>query len=567
MKLLPVRILWRHTVSRSCSRLSNLELSDWELSYVEKKTRHILDHAHLDKPSDEVLRHFFTKPTMNIHPPLSLKTISEVEKRPLSVDISNNDSIDTANFERWREKTLTILHRNNCTDDAKRIQKVTYSPKAKKLNRCQLSEMFFPAWKKKPPHNPVDLARLIVLQKSLHVLPHPQSNSLNSINVLELLVQMSVCDAILGDEGVAIFHTSNIVPLPVKLHFLRYLGLSENLCHEVLKTRLPIWTAKSPTDILEWLKKTFDVPRSHEETVMYLKAPATIDKIPNDVLQGAIEEIHEKYDHLSLSVDTKLELIMYIADKALEFNEDIVLIQENQTKEEIEEDHENDPLFKLMIPAKYFDENRFVSNADNSSKYWNTTQLLQARNLSTFGQSRCFSTSRPRIARRKIRLISFEEPNFTRWAKNHFMTFLLRIGLDYQFDRKEFLRGCELALYTITTCIKEHNYANLKGLFTNAAREKLIQEVELEWSEFEKNNIEITSEDLYWSTIERIDIDEPAAIIKVTFTAVKTNVDPPMLITCGIKFRKDYEEDNGGWIVQGFKLIGLGQVDKSQVWK
>ena len=104
-----------------------------------------------------------------------------------------------------------------------------------------------------------------------------------------------------------------------------------------------------------------------------------------------------------------------------------------------------------MVPAQYFEDNKFISVEKSSSA--NSAHILHARNLSTCGQSRRFlSTSIPRRISRKRKLIrfgepnflGFEEPNFTRWCKTHLSTFLLRISLDYQFDRKDFLRGCEM---------------------------------------------------------------------------------------------------------------------------
>ena len=111
----------------------------------------------------------------------------------------------------------------------------------------------------------------------------------------------------------------------------------------------------------------------------------------------------------------------------------------------------NQSFYNYMVPAQYFEDNKFISVEKSSST--NSAHILHARNLSTCGQSRRFlSTSIPRRISRKRKLIrfgepnflGFEEPNFTRWCKTHLSTFLLRISLDYQFDRKDFLRGCEM---------------------------------------------------------------------------------------------------------------------------
>ena len=91
-----------------------------------------------------------------------------------------------------------------------------------------------------------------------------------------------------------------------------------------------------------------------------------------------------------------------------------------------------------------------------------------------------------------------------------------------------------------------------------------IQEVEVEWSEFEKNNVEVTPQDLDSSVIERISIDEQrsAANIKVTLLAVKVNVEPPIYMKFGLTFSKDYldEQEVAGWIVTDFKLLQFGKV-------
>ena len=125
------------------------------------------------------------------------------------------------------------------------------------------------------------------------------------------------------------------------------------------------------------------------------------------------------------------------------------------------------------------------------------------------------------------------------------------------------------ALSTITRCIKYHNYTNLRGLISDSGREKLIQEVEVEWSEFEKNNVEVTAQDLDSSVIERINIDEQrsAANIRVTLLAVKENIQPPILLKFGLTFSKDYLDEQAGWIVTEFKLLQLGKLDESQVFK
>ena len=499
MKLLSVRTLWRHA-SRSCSRLSNLELSDWEVNYVDTQTKYILDHAYLEKSSKEVLSEYFNQSTKNIHPALykrrggtggykgcplklermlkaidtcgfdpdtfpiqefkyhqpgllsSFRAISELENRPLTVKVSNDDTIEMAIFERWRDKTVTILEKCNFIEDAEHVKQVACSGPTL---RGQLCRSFFPATgiTGSIPYyfNPVDMARLKYLrQKCVVTLPSSQQSFLMP---LDLLVQMRVCNEILGDEGLAMFHTPDTVPLPIKLHFLRSLGLNESLCHEALKIRLPIWrskTLKSPQSILGRLKTIFDVHQSHELTLECLKSPS-LKKVPKTVLQSAIEEIHENYDH-TLSVDTKTELLLYIVDKAHKFNDDVALMQLNETSEhnyvnEEEQQKDGDSFYNYMVPAQYFEDNKFSSVEKSSSKYWNSAHILHARNLSTCGQNRrCFSTSIPRTNNSRPRklVINFEEPNFTRWCKTKLDTFFLRIGLDYQFDRKEFLRGCEM---------------------------------------------------------------------------------------------------------------------------
>ena len=247
-------------------------------------------------------------------------------------------------FERWREKTVSILEKCHFTEDAEHVKRVAYS--ASGQARGPMLKSFFPVIgiTGTIPYyfNPIDMARLRYLrQKSGVTLPSSQQSCLSP---LDLLVQMRLCKEILGDEGFGMLHTPEMVSLPIKLHFLRSLGLNESLCHEALKMRMPIWrnqTQKSPQSILGRLKTTFDVQQSHELTIQCLKSP-TLKKVPKTILQSAIEEIQENYGDQTLSFDTKTELLLYIVHKAHKFNEDVVLMQQlNETEEHnFEEEHE-----------------------------------------------------------------------------------------------------------------------------------------------------------------------------------------------------------------------------------
>ena len=104
-------------------------------------------------------------------------------------------------FERWREKTVSILEKCHFTEDAEHVKRVAYS--ASGQARGPMLKSFFPVIgiTGTIPYyfNPIDMARLRYLrQKSGVTLPSSQQSCLSP---LDLLVQMRLCKEILGDEG------------------------------------------------------------------------------------------------------------------------------------------------------------------------------------------------------------------------------------------------------------------------------------------------------------------------------------------------------------------------------
>ena len=71
------------------------------------------------------------------------------------------------------------------------------------------------------------------------------------------------------------------------------------------------------------------------------------------------------------------------------------------------------------------------------------------------------------------------------------------------------------ALITITRCVKDHQYGELKDLFSLSAKNKLVKEVELEWSEIEKNNIEISLEDLKKVGFNEVNLIKSRSLLSV----------------------------------------------------
>ena len=62
------------------------------------------------------------------------------------------------------------------------------------------------------------------------------------------------------------------------------------------------------------------------------------------------------------------------------------------------------------------------------------------------------------------------------------------------------------AVCTLTHCLRHHEYEGLHGLLTKKERERLVQEVEKDWTEAIKNNIDIAEDEIRHAAIEKIDV-------------------------------------------------------------
>ena len=62
------------------------------------------------------------------------------------------------------------------------------------------------------------------------------------------------------------------------------------------------------------------------------------------------------------------------------------------------------------------------------------------------------------------------------------------------------------AVCTLTHCLKHHEYEGLLGLLTKKERERLIKEVETDWTEAIKNNVNVAENEIHHAAIEKIDV-------------------------------------------------------------
>ena len=512
MKLISIRSLWRSS-PRSYSRLCHLGLTESEAKHVDIQTKHILDNANLDKPSDEIVHNYFNTSLKQIHPDFSKRNstcpiqlegmlkalelndlvpqdmplfarqhqigmvtslcfISEVEgvpKESLIHNFSEDQSISTITLRKWREKTLEILDTCGFKEEQDVLKAQNFNTES--MLRSDLFELLCPNLKKEArgkfhPVHPVDGVRILALQRELNTPEYFNMACFGSS--LDWLVQLNVCRELLGDERVAVFHLHELVALPIKFHFLRHLGLSEKLCKEALCSPLKIWPvnirsknrARNPPKHLNKLRKMFEEP-CHELSLMCHISPA-FSKIPKAVLKNAYEELNQKeLSHCSFA--TKVEILKYILYKQASFDKD-KLGQLNQERKQEE------CLFSYMVPSETFEDFGGHNVTLEDSKYFvaaglsdNVRIRQSARNLCTFQSSRAFSTSSCSTRR----IMGFEEPNFTRWLRVSMDTFFFRNSLDYHFDRKEFLKGCEMVSWTeCKNCWYFNQYLHL-GPFYN----------------------------------------------------------------------------------------------------
>ena len=489
--MLPIKSFWR-VGSRSYSRLYNLCLTESEVKFVESQTKHILDNANLDRDSDQIVQEYVNTKLKDIHPDFtnrnaicpiklegmvkalefyqlvpqdmalfckqhqigmvaSLYFISQVEElaKENILQFSESQSISCATLEKWRERVREVLETCGFKEQGEKLKLQDLNKKS--VTRSDLFELLCPDLKKEvrgkvEPSHPVDAIRILELQRSLNTPVHFDLTRFTSS--LDWLVQINVCREILGDEKAAVFHLHEHVALPITFHFLRHLGLSEKLCKEALCTPLKIWPSKpphakssrNPKTHLKKLRKIFDDP-CHDLSLMCHMYP-TLSKIPRDVLINGLEELSRK-DLNNCSLPLKTELLKYVLFKNASFDGD-KLSQINQKRNHV------DCLFNYMVPTQTFEDLGEPNSTFEDSRYFlaaglsdNAVRLRQnARNLCTLQQTRrAFSTS---TCSKRIALTFDGEPNFTKWVRVQMYIVFLRNSFDYNFDKKDFLKGCEM---------------------------------------------------------------------------------------------------------------------------
>lgn len=120
-----------------------------------------------------------------------------------------------------------------------------------------------------------------------------------------------------------------------------------------------------------------------------------------------------------------------------------------------------------------------------------------------------------------------------------------------------------MALPTVTNCIKDCNYDQLTGLFSQRAKEALIKNIETNWTELQKNNINVDIKDITSAVIEKISFHtlgrEVYVDIKVKFCAIKQDLQPPMSIELLATFSRKYGPACfPDWTVTHFQLNHVG---------
>ena len=121
------------------------------------------------------------------------------------------------------------------------------------------------------------------------------------------------------------------------------------------------------------------------------------------------------------------------------------------------------------------------------------------------------------------------------------------------------------ALPTITQYIKSGDYGQLSGLFSLRAKEFLIKDIETNWSELQKNNINIDFDDMKSTEIEQVFYHKVGrdvfVDIKVNYCAVKKDLHPPMSIELSATFSRKYGPASfPDWTITNFKIDHIAAV-------
>jgi len=137
--------------------------------------------------------------------------------------------------------------------------------------------------------------------------------------------------------------------------------------------------------------------------------------------------------------------------------------------------------------------------------------------------------------------------------------------IDPAFNEADFLEGCKLALPTITQYIKSGDYGHLSGLFSQRAKDFLIKDIETNWSELQKNNINIDFDDMKSTEIEQVFYHKVGrdvfVDIKVNYCAVKKDLHPPMSIELSATFSRKYGPASfPDWTITNFKIDHIAAV-------
>ena len=119
------------------------------------------------------------------------------------------------------------------------------------------------------------------------------------------------------------------------------------------------------------------------------------------------------------------------------------------------------------------------------------------------------------------------------------------------------------ALPTITQIIKSGQYNDLAGLFTSRAKDALIKDIETNWTEVQKNNIEVRNEDIKATQMEKIFWHKVGydtyADIDVMFDVIREDIDPPMKIKMMLTFSRKYTKHGfHDWTVISLKIVSFG---------
>ena len=115
------------------------------------------------------------------------------------------------------------------------------------------------------------------------------------------------------------------------------------------------------------------------------------------------------------------------------------------------------------------------------------------------------------------------------------------------------------ALPTITQYIKSGDYAQLIGLFSQRAKDSLIKDVETNWTELQKNNINIEFDDMNSTVIDKCFYHKVGrdvfVDITVKYCAIKKDLHPAMSIELTATFSRKYGPGClPDWTITDFKI-------------